>query len=75
MSTTTDRSVALTYGKGGYLFSLRTGLVSRGASLSWLSYYPHEREVCFGPMTALDLVRMDRMDSGCVVVELSVVSG
>ena len=73
MSCTTDRKVALEYARGGYLFQINTGLVCRGSSLSWISYYPHEQEVCFGPMTALDVVGKQGMDQGCVVVELSVV--
>ena len=74
MSCTTDRAIALGYSGGGYLFEMHTGLVSRGACISWLSYYPHEREVCFGPMTALDVVRSQEMDENAVVVELTVVS-
>ena len=73
MSCTTQRSVALEYGSGGYLFSIRTGLVARGACLAWLSYYPEEMEVCFPPLTALDVLQKQSMDKGAVVVELAVV--
>jgi len=40
--TLNDRNVALQYSKGGYLFDIKTGLVARGACLSWLSFYPEE---------------------------------
>ena len=73
MSCSTDRSVGLQYGKGGYLFELQTGMVTRGASLQWLSYYPEETEVCLPPCTAVELRRKDRIDHGAVVVELGVV--
>ena len=36
------------------VFEMQMGMVDRGADLSWLSQYPHEREVCFGPCTALE---------------------
>jgi hypothetical protein len=48
MSTTTDRNVALTYasssGGPGVVFSIQQGMVDRGADISWLSQYPHEKE-------------------------------
>ena len=48
MSTSTKRSVALTYasgGGGGILLEIEQGMCSRGACLNWLSQYPHEEEV------------------------------
>eukprot|EP00300_Choanocystis_sp_HF-7_P021728 c20821_g1_i4.p1 GENE.c20821_g1_i4~~c20821_g1_i4.p1 ORF type:complete len:831 (+),score=229.34 c20821_g1_i4:2-2494(+) len=74
MSCSTERGVALQYGKSGYLFELTTGLVTRGANLSWLSYYPEEKEVCLPPCTALELRRRDRMDNNAVVMEMTVTS-
>ena len=49
MSTTLDRSVALEYaaksgGSAGVVFCMRQGMVNRGADISWLSQYPHEKE-------------------------------
>jgi hypothetical protein len=48
MSTTEDRAVALHYAgsRGGpaVALELQQGLVSRGADVSWLSQYPHEKE-------------------------------
>jgi hypothetical protein len=62
LSTTLDRDVALNYaagaageGKPGVLFEIQQGLVDRGASLTWLSQYPHEQEICFGPLTGLEV--------------------
>ena len=74
MSCSTERSVGLQYGDGGYLFELQTGMVTRGASLQWLSYYPEEKEVCFPPCTALELLRRNRMDGQAVILEVSVVT-
>ena len=74
MSCSTERSVGLQYGDGGYLFEIRTGMVTRGASLQWLSYYPGENEVCFPPCTALELLRRNRMEEGAIVLEVLVVS-
>ena len=55
LSTTTDRDVATDYaasgGKAGIVFEIQMGMVDRGASLSWLSQYPHEDEILFAPLT------------------------
>ena len=49
MSTTTERDVAMGYAAGdqskmGIVIEVQQGMVSRGADISWLSQYPHERE-------------------------------
>ena len=49
MSTTLDRVVAMGYASGGgdrmgIVIEVQQGMVSRGADMSWLSQYPHERE-------------------------------
>ena len=53
-STTTDKDQALHYAAGGghgkagdamTIFEMQMGMVDRGADLTWLSQYPHEREV------------------------------
>ena len=53
MSTTRDRAVAMGYAEGGaaagIVFEIQQGMVDRGADISWLSQYPHEKEVLFGP--------------------------
>ena len=50
MSTTLDRVVAMGYAstggenRMGIVIEVQQGMVSRGADMSWLSQYPHERE-------------------------------
>ena len=49
MSTTLDRSVAMGYASGdttkmGIVIEAQQGQVNRGADMSWLSQYPHEKE-------------------------------
>ena len=53
-----DRSVATTYAGtlSATIFEMETGLVDRGADLSWLSQYPYERECCFPPLTGLQVL-------------------
>ncbi len=74
MSCTTDREVAMQYSNKGYIFEMQTGMITRGASLSWLSFYPEEQEVCMPPCAALDVRSMNRMDHGAVVVDLNLVT-
>ena len=72
MSTTTDAAVAFQYaagGSGGIVFEMRMGMVDRGADLSWLSQYPHEKEILFAPLTGIER-RATRVDGSTVVVEL-----
>ena len=54
MSTTTERAVAMGYASGGrgaepaaigIVIEVQQGMVNRGADISWLSQYPHEREI------------------------------
>jgi hypothetical protein len=57
MSTTTNRSVATGYASGygmGLVFEIKQGMIDRGADISWLSFYPHEKEILFGPLTVRD---------------------
>eukprot|EP00962_Isochrysis_galbana_P003816 scaffold1069_cov129-Isochrysis_galbana.AAC.4 len=71
MSTTTDRSVAMGYAKGktGLLFEMRMGMVDRGADLAWLSQYPHEKEVLFGPLSGLE-VQSTRVEGSVQIVQM-----
>ena len=50
-STTVDRDQALYYAKGkaSTVFEMEMGMIDRGADFSWLSQYPHEREILFSP--------------------------
>ena len=50
MSCTLDRRVAMHYASGrkdqsAVLFEMQMGMIDRGAELSWISQYPHEREI------------------------------
>eukprot|EP00962_Isochrysis_galbana_P028794 scaffold9130_cov124-Isochrysis_galbana.AAC.1 len=71
MSTTTDRSVAMGYAKGktGLLFEMRMGMADRGADLTWLSQYPHEKEVLFGPLSGLE-VQSTRVEGSVQIVQM-----
>eukprot|EP01043_Picozoa_sp_COSAG02_P016234 COSAG02_NODE_710_length_18178_cov_14.361524_8_plen_533_part_00 len=71
MSATTDEAVALSFAKGGDSTTASTlvvatmGMIDRGATLDWLSQYPHEREVLLPPLTAMEVIEMeDFVDSG-----------
>lgn len=70
MSTTLDKGVAVGYaserGGMGLVFEVQQGMVDRGADISWLSQYPHEAEILFGPLTGIE-VQGTRVE-GCVVI-------
>jgi len=55
MSTTKSPEVALTYsGSGpGSIFVIDFDIATRGAAIRFLSQFPHEEELLFPPMTAL----------------------
>jgi Ran GTPase-activating protein (RanGAP) involved in mRNA processing and transport len=57
MSTTKSAAVALDYSGGGTtqgsIFTIDFDMTSRGASIQWLSQYPHEEELLFPPFTGL----------------------
>ena len=72
MSTTLNRDVAIEYasaGEGGIVFEIAMGFADKGAELSWLSQYPHEKEFCFPPLTGLS-VRRSRVEGSALVLEL-----
>ena len=62
MSTTLDREVALAYagssGGPGVVFAIQQGMVDRGADISWLSQYPHEKEILFAPLAGLEIRKL-----------------
>ena len=76
LSCSTDMAVALSYadssatGTAGFVLELQQGVISRGANLSWLSQYPGEAEVCFPPLTALE-VRSVRVEDAILVIQMS----
>ena len=41
------------------IFEMRMGMVDRGADLTWLSQYPHEREVLLPPLTGIEALTSD----------------
>ena len=70
LSTTTSRRVAMGYASGrgvGVCLEIMQGSVDRGANLSWLSQYPHEEEILFGPLSSLE-VQGTHVEDGIVVI-------
>ena len=43
------------------------GMVDRGADISWLSQYPHEKEILFAPLTGLE-VQGSRVDGSVLTL-------
>ena len=75
MSCSRRREVAVDYGREAYLFECTTGMVTRGASLAWLSFYPEEEEVLLPPCTAMEVIAPLHTDAdNCTVVKILVVS-
>ena len=80
-STTTDRAQAMHYAQGGEgmggkqgggtaamtIFEMQMGMVDRGADLTWLSQYPHEREVLLPPLTGIEALGTDVQGSMLVI--------
>ena len=71
MSFSSDPAMGKKYSKSGLVLEGRTGLVTRGASLESLSYYPWECEVCFPPCTALDVLDDFRLDGAFVILSVA----
>ena len=74
MSTTADREVAMQYAQAGKeaascVMEVKMGMIDRGADLSWLSQYPHEKEITFPPYTGLEVLDT-RVEGSVLVVEL-----
>lgn len=73
LSATTEREVAMEYAAqspAGVIFEIHQAMVDRGADLSWLSQYPHEAEVTFPALTALE-VRDSHVEGSTIVVEMT----
>merc|ERR1719367_2060471 len=77
MSTTLDVNVAKAYaagdgsqsgGRAATIFKIKMGMVDRGADLSVFSQYPHEKEICFAPLTGIEVLKT-RVDASLLVVE------
>lgn len=69
MSTSKTREVALSFaredpehgGEARILFEIEMGMVAKGADVSFLSQFPEEEEILFAPLTALEVIRDDRV--------------
>ena len=53
----------------GVVMEMQMGMTDRGAEISWLSMYPGEAEILFGPLTGLEVVD-SRVDDGLVLVQV-----
>merc|ERR1719210_1854547 len=73
LSTTTNQEVVTkTYGKASAraatMFEIKMGMVDRGADIQAFSQYPHEAEICFAPLTGLE-VQGTRVQGSLLVIE------
>ncbi|CAK0790071.1 unnamed protein product, partial [Prorocentrum cordatum] len=71
LSTTVDRQVARQYsgGAAGTILEIQTGMIDKGADLSWISQYPHEAELCFPPLTNMEVLGT-KVDGSALVVSI-----
>ena len=67
----TNRDVAVQYAGTGVavVMEMHMGMTSRGAEIDWLSMYPEEKEILFGPLTGLEVVN-SRYHEGVVLVQV-----
>lgn len=52
----------------GIVIEVQQGMVNRGADISAFSQYPHEKEILFGPLAGIEVLRT-RCDGTLVIVE------
>ena len=73
MSTTRRRDVAVEYASRlsavAIILEVNMGMIDRGASVRWLSQYPHEEEILFNPLTGLE-VQGTRVEGSALVVQV-----
>merc|ERR550532_704130 len=50
------------------VFEIKMGMVDRGADLSDFSQYPHEKEICFAPLTGIEVMGT-RVEGSLLVVQ------
>merc|ERR1740123_592785 len=77
LSATADRALAMSHASAeaeeegaGTIFEIQSGGGNNGADLAWLSQYPHEEEVCFGPLVGVQIQRT-RVDASVLVIEVA----
>lgn len=73
LSTTMDADVAMGYAQGGNgraatVFEIKMGMVDRGADISIFSQYPHEKEICFAPLTGIEVLGT-RVEGSVLIVQ------
>ena len=73
-STTTEREQALLFAgspadqtDASTIFEMQMGMVDRGATLTWLSQYPHEQEVLLPPLTGIEALNVE-VDGSMLVI-------
>ena len=54
-------------GDASTIFEMQMGMVDRGADLTWLSQYPHEREVLLPPLTGIEALETS-VNGGMLVI-------
>ena len=57
-------------GRAGLCFEIQMGMIDRGAEISWLSQYPHEKEILFAPLAGFE-VKHTRIEGNVLVVVVS----
>jgi hypothetical protein len=60
--------VSYAQGSASTIFEMQMGMVDRGADLSWLSQYPHEKEVLFPPLTGLEALETEVDGSSLLII-------
>ena len=52
------------------LFHIKMGMVDKGASVEFLSQFPHEKEILMPPLTGLEVVSKPWIEGTTIVVDL-----
>ena len=50
------------------VFEIRMGMIDRGASVTYLSQFPTDREILFAPLTGLEVASAPRVEAGDIMV-------
>eukprot|EP00445_Apocalathium_hangoei_P005925 CAMPEP_0203852806 /NCGR_PEP_ID=MMETSP0359-20131031/8149_1 /ASSEMBLY_ACC=CAM_ASM_000338 /TAXON_ID=268821 /ORGANISM="Scrippsiella Hangoei, Strain SHTV-5" /LENGTH=1009 /DNA_ID=CAMNT_0050769033 /DNA_START=39 /DNA_END=3068 /DNA_ORIENTATION=- len=70
-STTNERNQAVDYANGvaSTVFEIKQGMLDRGADISWLSQYGHEKEILFPPLLGMQALS-SRVSGRCLIIEV-----